>query len=527
MVFRLAVGLGLAAALILVAAGWWNLRLQRGHLVAMVIVNATDRADDIRRSIHQTMMRNDPAEARRILETIAEESSITRVRLFDKAGLIRTSSDPTEVGTLVDTRAEQCVSCHGAAGVLEHLEREQRTRIFASDGARVLAVIAPIRNEPACATAPCHAHPQSQRVLGVLDLHLSLAEVDESLRASERQLMLGLSGSVGALLVAAWLLTWRLVLRPVERLTRAATRVAAGNLSTHIATTSEDEIGEMTRAWNSMIAKLGRAQVVLERWGRTLEQRVQEKTGELEKAHQHMVRVEKMASLGRLSAVVAHEINNPLTGIGTYARLLRKRRSQSTPAAADGGETDRILELIETEASRCGEIARNLLLFSRTPAAAFVREGIEPLLDRCLLLLHAHAEGEGVALGLEVAADLPPVECDPDQIQQMVLALGLNAIEATPRGGVVAIEVGPAADGELLVLRVRDTGHGIAAEHLDKIFEPFFTTKTEGRGVGLGLAVAYGIIQRHGGTIKVDSTPGSGTTFIVSLPLHQQPTEVG
>jgi two-component system NtrC family sensor kinase len=220
--------------------------------------------------------------------------------------------------------------------------------------------------------------------------------------------------------------------------------------------------------------------------------------------------VEKMASLGKLAAVVAHELNNPLAGIRTYARLLRRQRG----GAAD--ETGRILEVMESEAARCGDIVRNLLVFGRSSGGPFTPEDVPAILERCRLLLRHQAELLGLVLEVQAPSDLPRVVCDGAQIQQMVLALAMNACEATPAGGQVTLAARAGEEGGV-VIEVRDTGTGIPEEHRARIFEPFFTTKPAGKGVGLGLSVVYGIVHRHGGTLDVRRNPGGGTVFSVAL----------
>jgi two-component system NtrC family sensor kinase len=315
-----------------------------------------------------------------------------------------------------------------------------------------------------------------------------------------------------------------MVLRPVRRLTHAASEVAGGDLSTRVPVTSSDEIGELSARWNTMVGELDRAQSELEDWGHKLEKRVDEKTEELERAHQRMLLVEKMASLGKLAAVVAHEINNPLTGISTYARLLGKKLSAQKPRQPEtNGETQKVLKLIDEEAARCGNIVRNLLLFSRTPGARFSEEELGPLLERCVMLVKHRAELEEIELRMNVADNVPRVQCDASQIQQMILALVMNALEATPSGGFVALSTYRGEDDTSAVIKVEDSGRGIPPDNLDKIFEPFFSTKEEVTQVGLGLSVVYGIVNRHHGSIDVKSTPGSGTTFTVELPINQPP----
>jgi two-component system NtrC family sensor kinase len=514
--FRIVVALCLGAALILLLAGASNLHMQRAHLTRLVSLSADRTAETIRRSTRDAMLRNDREGLHRMIESIGAQPGIARIRVFNKEGMIRTSTDPREVGTLVHVGAEQCYACHRRDRPLEHLERADRVRIFrGGDGRRVLGIIAPIYNEPQCTA--CHAHPASQRVLGVLDVQLSLSSVDEDLGASEGQMVGGLVATVVAVLSLGGFLVWRLVLHPVERLRAAMARVAAGDLETTVPVSSADEIGAMGAAWNAVTSEVRRSREELEGWNRTLEQRVEEKTADLAQAHQRMLVVEKMASLGKLAAVVAHEINNPLAGIRTYAKLLKRRLGDP----GDAAETGRILDVIGGEAGRCGEIVRNLLLFSRSSPARFAEEDIVPLIERCRVLLCHQAEMLGIELRVEADGSLPRVLCDGSQVQQMLLALAMNGLEATPSGGHVTLGARPEGDGGVL-LTVADTGCGIPPEVQGRIFEPFFTTKEQGKGVGLGLAVVYGIVARHRGRIHFVSCAGAGTVFSIHLPSRPE-----
>jgi two-component system NtrC family sensor kinase len=511
---RVGASLCAGAALILFGAEALNLRLQRRHLEGLVGLSAERIAETIRSATRDAMLRNDAPDVHRIIQNVGSQQGIARIRIFGKDGRIHTSTLPSEVGSLVDVKAEQCTACHRSDRPLVRLERKDRVRIFSgADGQRVLGVIAPLYNEPQCTTS-CHAHPASQRVLGVLDAQLSMAAVDESLRASERQMSYGLVATVGAVLLLVGLLVWRFVLAPVRRLHGAMARVAGGDLDTRVPVDSSDEMGDLARSWNAMTDELRRARRELLESNRTLELRVEEKGRQVERAHHEMALVEKMASLGKLAAVVAHEINNPLAGIRTYARLLRRRGSAG---AAPDAEAERILEMVDAEAGRCGDIVRNLLQFGRGSAACFAEAEIPPLLERCRMLLRHQAELQGVTLELEVEAGVPPVTCDAGQVEQMALALAMNALEATPSGGRVVLGVRRDEAGDGIVLTVSDTGVGIPREDQGRIYEPFFTTKETGKGVGLGLAVVYGIVRRHGGRIDLKSRPGAGTEFAVHL----------
>jgi two-component system NtrC family sensor kinase len=232
-----------------------------------------------------------------------------------------------------------------------------------------------------------------------------------------------------------------------------------------------------------------------------------------------MLHVEKMATIGKMAAVVAHEINNPLSGILTYSRLVKRWIDNNAAASPKKEEMKGSLDLVASESKRCGELVKNLLSFSRVSPMNLAWSDLNQVIDRCVRLVQHKMDMAGIQLNLTLAADLPPVHCDPAQIEQVVLAMVINAIDALPHEGNLWIST--RVNAEWIELVVRDDGIGIPEEHLSHIFEPFYTTKESG-GSGLGLAISQNIVERHGGQIEVRSVVGQGTTFRIVLPVDSQ-----
>ncbi|MBW1797578.1 MAG: PAS domain S-box protein, partial [Deltaproteobacteria bacterium] len=240
---------------------------------------------------------------------------------------------------------------------------------------------------------------------------------------------------------------------------------------------------------------------------------------ELKEAQEQVIRSEKLASLGKLSATIAHEINNPLSAVLTYIRLLMKLKDRDLLAPKRMEDISRYLTTMESETARCGEIVKNLLAFSRQSKMTIESHNIEDIIGKTLILVSHDLEMKEIRLVKKIEPGLPKVKCDFKQIQQTLLNLMSNASEAMTKGGILTLTAScPEHDGFLEVV-ISDTGCGIPKKDLKNIFEPFFTTKDEGKGVGLGLSVVYGIITRHNGSIEAESEPGKGSAFKVRLPV--------
>ncbi|MBI2116303.1 MAG: HAMP domain-containing protein [candidate division NC10 bacterium] len=512
---------------------WVNIRYEQAERVDLVIRGASQFSDTVKRSTHYAMLQNRWEDAFHIMDTIGKQEGVTRVRVFTKEGTILFSTERSEVGSAVDKRAESCYACHAAERPLERLMLPDRARIFRdAEGQRLLGMITPLYNEPGCSEG-CHVHPKSKSVLGVLDITLSLARVDEEIAAITRRTAAFAGTTIVLLAMILAGIVRRGVVRPVRELVEGTRRVAHGDLTHRIPVRTVDEVGVLAASFNRMTEALGKAQAELDALVATLEQRVEERTGELREAQAQLIQTEKLASLGKLSASIAHEINNPLSGILTYAKLLSRKFRMGRPDAEGVQAALQQLALVERETQRCCSIVRNLLDFARQREPSFQAVDMGAVVTEALSLL----ENRLAIQNVEVARDLAPVptvRADFGQLRQAFVNILMNACEAMPKGGtlrVVAREVslpgyggrGPLSSTgksgpptRFAEIAISDTGSGIPPEHLSKIFDPFFTTKE--KGTGLGLSVVYGIVEKHGGKITVDSRVGQGTTVTVCLP---------
>jgi two-component system NtrC family sensor kinase len=475
------------------ASAWLAARAHERQLEALVERHALTLSDTIRNATRRSMLGNEREMVHAIVEQIGREPGLERIRIYNKEGEVIYSPDPALLGTRADRESEACDACHRPDGTVVELAAGLRTRLFHGEsGVRQLGVITPIANEPSCATADCHAHPADQRVLGVLDLTVSLDEVDRAL-AGERRTAVALAAS-GVAVISVLLagLFHRRVGRPVEALLAGTTKVAAGDLSHRVPVGGSDEMGRLAESFNQMTASLADAR------------------------HQ-VYQSNKLASVGRLAAGIAHEINNPLTGVLTYSSFLLKRATDE--------ETRSDLETIVHETKRCRDIVRGLLDFARQVPPKKGPVDFNAVVERALAIVDHQLDVQNIQVTRTLRADLPSISADANQLQQVVLNLLVNAADAIDgdvRQIYLATDRKRLNGHEVVELKVADTGRGISEKDLGKLFEPFFTTK-EGKGTGLGLAVSWGIVSEHGGTIEVESKVGSGTTFTVRLPLEAPP----
>lgn len=304
------------------------------------------------------------------------------------------------------------------------------------------------------------------------------------------------------------------VIHPLRRMVEATQRIARGDLSHQLEVKSRDEIGSLADSFNQMTTELKIANAKLVDWGKTLEKKVEERTKEIKEMQAHLIQSEKLASIGKLAAGVAHEINNPLGGILMYSHLLLE------DAEKDSQTADNLKKIIR-ETSRCKEIVRGLLDFARPKDPEMSDVEINDLLDRSLSLLERQALFQNIKVEKKYSTAPQKIIADGAQLQQVFTNIILNAAEAMDgKGTLTLITIQNEAENQIEI-HLKDTGQGIRDEDMKRLFEPFFTTKEVGKGTGLGLAVSYGIVQRHGGDIEVHSQIGKGSTFIVKLPIKR------
>lgn len=515
---KLAFSVGLVAVLVIGVFTYVNIKTQESQLVEQAILAAKQLSETLTRSLKFDMLHNYREAIYYSIETVGTQEGIKKVRIFNKEGKIMFSSDKAEIGRMVAKEAEACYVCHAAGRPLERLDIPERTRIFEVEGERNLGMINPIYNEPVCYNAPCHYHPPEQKVLGVLDIILSLETTDKRIKQAKAKFLAFGLVTIFAISSIILLAIFRSVNKPVKELVIATKKIAEGEFDCEIPVRSDDEIGELAASFKRMTERLKTADEEIKELVRTLEEKVEERTKELKAAQLQIIQSEKLASIGKLSATIAHEINNPLNGILTYTKLIEKRlgRDNLTPQEVQKIKSYLVTMIRETE--RCSAIVRNLLDFARQREPSLKHDvNVNNLLEDSLTFLSNQISLQNIEV-LRNYSDIPLITADPQQMRQVFLNILINACEAMPNGGRITVTTRYSVDEQKVIVEIVDTGVGIDKEYLDKIFDPFFTTKE--KGTGLGLSVVYGIVTAHKGELMVESKKGEGTKVTIKLPLR-------
>lgn len=319
--------------------------------------------------------------------------------------------------------------------------------------------------------------------------------------------------SIGFILIVliSYLIT-KTITRPLGEMVRVTQSITAGDLNHKVRVNSQDEIGQLGSSFNTMVESLKKMKDELEEWGRTLEQKVKERTDELRAMQNRVIQSERLASLGKMSAGIAHEINNPLGGILVLSSLVLEDLEKNDPNRPN-------LEEVVKQTIRCRDIVKGLLQFARQTEAKMSLVKINDILNNTLSLIEKQAIFHNIEVEKKFQSDLPLVMVDESQIQQVFMNIILNAVQAMKEIGTLTLETDFNTKENMVVINITDTGCGIPDEIIDKIFDPFFTTKDVGEGTGLGLSIAYGIVSRHNGKMTAQSKVGEGSTFTIQIPV--------
>ncbi|MBP1649768.1 MAG: integral rane sensor signal transduction histidine kinase [Bacteroidetes bacterium] len=502
-------------------AGYINVRTQERQLLDAMILGADQLSKSVTSATWQAMLADNRSAAYDVMQTIAMKQGIERISIFNRTGQVMYSTrqhGPEQVSK----SAEECSMCHSNLEPLVKVEPASRARIVGErGGARQLILVTPIYNEPACAQAACHAHPADLKVLGVLDLALDLSTVDREVRDIQIRNLTVTGIQIVLIALFIYFFTRHFVSKPIGKLVEGTRAVSAMQLDNPIEINTSEELGELSRSFNVMRVRLMQAMDELNQFAQGLESKVEERTQQLKVAHRKLLQTDRLASLGQLSASVAHEINNPLSGVLNLSMLMQRILKDDGIPPGRIPEFRKYLSQVILETSRVGRIVSDLLSFSRQSKLQRAPADLNSIVRNTVSLVSHKLELSNVRVDLQLQEPLPRIRCEQSQIQQVVMNLLMNGAEATHArgGGMVCVMTRPFSGDTQVTLQVTDNGEGIPPENLVKIFDPFFTTKPEGKGVGLGLAVVYGIIESHGGDIDVKSKVGEGTTFTVTLPV--------
>ncbi|MFA7269289.1 MAG: ATP-binding protein [Sterolibacterium sp.] len=494
---------------------------QREELREATVDHLSNLSEVITKSTRYAMLENEPEYVKRIIRDVGKQDNIVKVRVWNKDGKIIYSSFSPEVGQMLDRSVDSCFSCYPNAQQGNQVPTTATARsFFDPDGRRMIGSMEVLHNEPTCYNDACHEHKKSDPVLGVLDIVYSVDEIDKKLR-SHSLIIAGLS--LGFIVVVSLFVSSfvsRLVYRPLSDLEEGSKRLSSGNLEQLIPVRSNDEFGYVAESFNVMTLALKNSQNELKEWAHTLEQKVEKRTKQLRIAEAETARTEKLASVGLLASGIAHELNNPLTGVLTFSHILREKMPAGSQEAED-------LDLVIRETKRCAAIIRRLLDFAREKKPEKKFADLNKIIENTERIIEQPATLKNVEITLDLDGELPLIWIDADLIEQVIMNMLVNAQHAIEHGGSITVRTRRVAapknfqpGKEAVEIVVTDTGCGIPENDLQRIFDPFFTTKEVGKGTGLGLSVSHGIVTAHGGSIEVESKVGEGTTFRIYLPIE-------
>jgi len=457
----------------------YHLQREQGHLIDVSRQNAQLLLNTIERSIFHSMCTGNQANLQATLEKVGDSEELLAVQIFSPEGIILRSARPEELGTRIDARNFELFKQKKKEGFYE-----------AANGIRVVSVQQPIVSVGRCV----ECHDPNEEVIGVLNLDFSLSQMYGQLRKTSNTFIISTLINLVVLTGGIALVMTRLLRRPLNKLSNGMAQVEAGDLSVRMPDRARDEVGQLMHGFNAMVSNLEQAQ------------------SELQQCHyQQMERAERLASIGEMAAGLAHEIKNPLAGIGGAIDVLADDYPQEDPRRE-------VMAEIRKQVSRLNKTVTDLLYFGRPGEPEFTYIDINNLIKQTQLFASQHPEAKNINWIEELTRDLPLVWGDQKQLQQVLLNLMINGLQAMPDGGVLTVQTETFRnDGhEWIRVDISDTGPGIPDTEIKKIFTPFYTSKTE--GTGLGLPICQQLMEANAGSLKVVSTFGKGACFTLELP---------
>jgi two-component system NtrC family sensor kinase len=516
----------LSSIILFVLFGFIFRSVYEQNLNTVIRQNGNNIGSIVEGSLYHSMLENNKNTLQSTLDIINTMSGIDDVNMYDDKDSLVYSSFTSD--TITHSNPD-CISCHeNLQSMFPRKEKSYRIIEVNSECSmndndnshRHLLIRSPILNEKSCWTSECHAHSESDEVLGSLVIKLPLYDLDNAVAKSSARFYLLATLTTFLLVSILILFTRKKIKDPLNDIIRASVAVSNGNKKTRleIKPNQLDDMRMVSHAFNDMLDNLQTATEELQNWSQQLEYKVQKKSEELGAAQNELIHIERIASLGKLSSSVAHEINNPLSGILVYTKLIHKQLSNPDLDDAKKATILRHLKLIENETKRCGEIVKGLLDFSRKDQEDFESKHLHKILQETYELMTHPIRIAGVGFQIDLGARSDLIFCSPNQIKQACVALLVNATEAVLENGEITISTAN-PDTETVRIDIFDNGIGIPEDDIPHIFQPFFSTKHDTSGIGLGLAIVHGIVKSHNGKIDVRSELGKGTTISITLPI--------
>jgi two-component system NtrC family sensor kinase len=496
------------------------------YMQSVIRENGNNISSLVEGALYRSMLENDRSSLQSTLDIINKMSGIDDVNMYDNNNNLVFSSIANDT---INHSNPDCKNCHADIATM-FAAKEKSYRIIDVNSectmnpnnnfSRHLLIKSPILNSPSCSTASCHAHNEKEGILGSLLIKFPMAGLDAALDKSTTDYFL--MATIMTLLLILFLIffTIKKIKDPLYAIIKASEAVAKGDKSTRLII-KPNQLSDMrmvSYAFNDMLDNLQTATNELQNWSHQLEYKVQKKSEELGQVQNELMNIERIASLGKLSLSVAHEINNPLSGILIYAKLISKQLNSQELTPTKKESMLKHLKLIENETKRCGDIVKGLLDFSRKDQNDFEPRHLHDILLETYELMSHSMKVANISFLSDFAAKSDQIFCSPNQIKQVCVAILVNASEAVTENGEVFIRtLNP--DEHHIRIEIVDNGVGISEEDIPHIFEPFFSTKEKASGIGLGLAIVHGIVQSHKGKTDVKSERGKGATILITLPL--------